>query len=63
MCPALWVAQSLRHRSHLINRQQTRANRIGSGTLLAPGVGVGAYRSAREGGMGVTVREDGCRGS
>lgn len=64
MCPALLAAHSLRHRSHLINKQQTRANRTGSGALLGPGVeGERGAASAGEGGRGVTVQEDGCRGS
>lgn len=53
MCQALSTVQSLHHRSRLINKRQTRANRAGPGTLL--GGREGTTASAREGGMGVNV--------
>ena len=58
MCPALSETLSLRHRSHVINKQQTRVNRTGQGALLGwRGAGGGGHSavSAQEGVMEVTV--------
>lgn len=56
MCEALFAVQSLRHRSHLINKPQTSEQNGARGPAR---VGESAASSQEEG-MGLTVQEDDC---